>query len=425
MNRQTLLGSPAIIIPPRFASQRGDAPAQTTRVPELEALPPEDALFDARERWAENQRGRILNGRYRLESALGFGMTGAVFRGVRLGLDRPVAIKILDESLRANPDLRARFEREAHTASRLRHPNCVGITDVDEDEELSYFVMPLIDGFELAEMLGTPLPTEQAVSITRQLLEALAHAHALGIVHRDIKPENVLVVEGRSGQHHIKLLDFGIAKVTAPADDRCLTRMGQVFGTPQYMSPEQAKGMGVGPQSDLYSTGLILFELLTGHPPFESDDPMELLTMHLREPVPSLRGRVDDAVVDVVERLVAKDPAHRFGSALAAVEALAALGSASTSSSSSPSVAGSVEPRPQPAPLPSPSTLPRVIIDPRSHVGATRLTSTVQPRRMHVQMQSRPCPVVMHRQRRELAPVVGAAALVVVGWFALAMTIVG
>ena len=274
------------------------------------------------EEWAEELRGRVLNGRYRIDEVLGFGMTGGVFRGKPLGLSKTVAIKILHEELRCNPNVRARFEREALTASQLCHPNCVNILDVDEDEELSYFVMPLVEGFELSEILGTPLNVDLALSIAGQLLEGLHYAHSLGVVHRDVKPENIIVTPGSRRRRLVKLLDFGIAKTRMPHGRRRLTGLGQIFGTPQYMSPEQASGNEVNERSDLYSTGLILYEMLTGEPPYTAEDSVLLLSMQIRRPVPSLRGRFSDALATVVERLCAKDPGQRYANAGQACAAL-------------------------------------------------------------------------------------------------------
>ncbi|MEM7159467.1 MAG: serine/threonine-protein kinase [Myxococcota bacterium] len=276
------------------------------------------------EEWAAELQGRVLNGRYRIEKVLGFGMTGGVFRGTRLGLSKAVAIKILHEDLRCNPNIRARFEREALTASQLCHPNCVNILDVDEDGELSYFVMPLVEGFELSEILGTPLNVELALSIASQLLEGLHYAHSMRVIHRDVKPENIIVTPGSRKRRLVKLLDFGIAKTRMPHGRRRLTGLGQIFGTPQYMSPEQASGKEVTEASDLYSTGLILYEMLTGEPPYTADDSVLLLSMQIRREVPSLRGRFSDALATVVERLCAKDPQLRYANAGQACGALEA-----------------------------------------------------------------------------------------------------
>ncbi|MCH9686158.1 MAG: protein kinase, partial [Deltaproteobacteria bacterium] len=224
------------------------------------ATPDESSI----EQWGRELTGRALDGRYRVGKMLGYGSTGGVFAGTHLRLNRAVAIKILHEELRHNPSIRSRFDREAHAASRLAHPNCVEIIDVGEDAQLNYLVMPFVDGVELRELIGTPMREGLAISLIQQVLAALEHAHSVGIIHRDVKPENVLITRDHRGLPLVKLLDFGLAKVTLPSNHKRLTRAGQVFGTPQYMSPEQARGAEVTLRSDLYSTGLLLYELLTG-----------------------------------------------------------------------------------------------------------------------------------------------------------------
>ena len=282
----------------------------------------------ALDEWAAELQGRVLNGRYRVGAPLGFGMTGGVFRGTRVALNKPVAIKILHEELGCNPNIRSRFEREALMASKLEHVGCVPITDVDEDEELSYFVMPLVEGVELCSTLGTRFTPEVAVSIADQLLDALDHAHSWGMVHRDVKPENILLIRGDGAPWVVKLLDFGIAKARMPNDKKRLTTVGTIFGTPQYMSPEQARGDDATLRSDLYSTGLILFEMLMGVPAFDGDDVLELVHRRVMAPVPPIDAHVPAELAQVVARLCAHAPDDRYATATEARQALAeALGS--------------------------------------------------------------------------------------------------
>ncbi|MEM7158349.1 MAG: protein kinase [Myxococcota bacterium] len=276
----------------------------------------------ALDEWAAELEGRVLNGRYRVEKPLGFGMTGGVFRGTRIALNKAVAIKILHEELGCNPNIRSRFEREALMASKLEHIGCVAITDVDEDEELSYFVMPLVEGVELCSALGNRLTPEVAVSIADQLLDALHHAHSWGIVHRDVKPENVLVVRGDGEPWVVKLLDFGIAKARMPNDKKRLTTVGTIFGTPQYMSPEQARGDDATLRSDLYSTGLILYEMLMGTPAFDGDDVLALVHRRITASVPPMDDHVPPALAAVVAGLTAHAPEDRYTDASEARRAL-------------------------------------------------------------------------------------------------------
>ncbi|MEM9452958.1 MAG: serine/threonine-protein kinase [Myxococcota bacterium] len=273
--------------------------------------------------WARELNGRILSDRYQLGRLLGYGGTGGVFRGRHLRLGKTVAIKVLHEELSFNPEVRGRFDREAHAASRLSHPNCIEITDVGKECDLHYLVMPFVEGVELEQLMGgKPMEPQRAIALVTQVLAALEHAHSLGIIHRDVKPENVLVVHDYRGCPQVKLLDFGIAKVTLPGDPKRLTRAGQVFGTPQYMSPEQARGAEVTPASDIYSTGLILYELLTGLPVYDAEDPLAQIRCHLSAPPPQLTGVVPDALVPVLAGMLAKDPKERFPSASAVRAAL-------------------------------------------------------------------------------------------------------
>ncbi|MCH9685409.1 MAG: serine/threonine protein kinase [Deltaproteobacteria bacterium] len=246
-----------------------------------------------------------------------------VLRGVHVRLGKPVAIKILDAARRANRMFRARFEREALGASRLCHPNCVEIVDVGEDDDLAYFVMPFVEGTELSEVVRHGVGLTRALALFDQVLAGLEHAHAQGIIHRDIKPENILLVRDHSGNEQIKLIDFGIAKVSEPDDGKNLTAMGDVFGTPQYMSPEQGRGDPVTERTDLYSAGLVLYELLTGEIAFDGDDAFEVIRRQLQDPPPPLSPELAERVSDLMPRLLAKLPEERFESVTEARRVLA------------------------------------------------------------------------------------------------------
>ena len=269
--------------------------------------------------------GRTFEGRYRIDALLGVGGMGAVFRAHHLGLGVDVAVKVLRGTAHGQT-AEARFRREAKSAARLDHPHCVRVTDFGElDDGAKYIVMELLAGEELEQRLGQPWPPAEAVEIARQVLEGLAHAHARGIVHRDLKPSNVLVLRDEHGRPHVKLVDFGIAKIVEGegAQDE-LTRTGMSFGTPAYMSPEQAGGSPADARSDLYAVGLLLYEMLAGRPPFESNDLAALLRMHILTDPPPLPESVPPPLAAVVLRLLQKSRKDRYDCAAATLEALAA-----------------------------------------------------------------------------------------------------
>jgi eukaryotic-like serine/threonine-protein kinase len=216
------------------------------------------------------QAGLKLSGRYALETLLGSGGMGEVWRGVDEQLDRPVAVKVLQEHL-ADPELAGRFRREARIAARLRHPGITVVHDVGSDNGHLFIVMELLYGRDLAAMLveaPAGLPIDATVSLTIQAAEALQAAHAGHVVHRDLKPANLFVQDGGL----LKICDFGIA--WAVDSTAHLTATGQAIGTPAYMSPEQCQGQQVDERSDLYSLGCVLYALLTGQPPFAEGQPL-------------------------------------------------------------------------------------------------------------------------------------------------------
>jgi serine/threonine protein kinase len=229
-----------------------------------------------------------------------------------------------------------RFEREAWAAGRLVHPNCVQVTDFGQlDDGTLYLAMDLLEGRSLGDLLDherrVPLP--RALHIIAHVLRGLAHAHERDIVHRDIKPENVILVEHDGDPDFAKVLDFGIAKLMGAAETQAggkLTQAGVAFGTPAYMSPEQAWGQAVDARADLYAVSVLLFELIAGRPPFEADEPVKLLSMHATRPPPWLREVAPElAVPDAVEALIAsglaKDREQRPASALAYLDQVEAL----------------------------------------------------------------------------------------------------
>ena len=229
-------------------------------------------------------------------------------------LDRRVAVKLMRDGS-ADPRARERFVREAQHAARFSHPNVVGVYDVGDADGQPFLVMELVEGKSLAQILAArkPLPADEALAITDSLLAALDAAHSQGLVHRDVKPANVLVTaDGR-----VKLADFGIAKA-AEAMTSGLTATGQVMGTPSYLSPEQVEGREATAQTDLYATGVVLYEMLAGAPPFTAEHPLAVALAHRDTPAPRLdqvRPDLPIGLAGVVARSLEKDPARRFASA--------------------------------------------------------------------------------------------------------------
>ncbi|MGH3273840.1 MAG: Stk1 family PASTA domain-containing Ser/Thr kinase [Streptosporangiaceae bacterium] len=262
---------------------------------------------------------KLLGGRYELDGIVGRGGMAEVFRARDLRLDRIVGVKTLRDDLARDQTFQARFRREAQSAASLNHPSIVAVYDTGEDmagpTPVPYIVMEFVDGRTLRELLREDrrLLPERAAEITDWVLRALDYSHRNGIVHRDIKPGNVMLT--REGQ--VKVMDFGIARAVSDAQ-ATMTQTAQVIGTAQYLSPEQARGERVDFRSDLYSAGCLLYELLTGRPPFTGDSPVSIAYQHVREaPVPP--SRVDPEVPAwadaIVLKAMEKDPADRYQSA--------------------------------------------------------------------------------------------------------------
>src|SRR5262245_56383325 len=270
--------------------------------------------------------GTTLAGRYRIGERIGAGAMGAVYRAEQVGLGRRVALKVLKKHAGAGADVIARFEREAKAMSALTHPNTVRVYDFGSTPQgLLFLAMELLEGELDTERLAAKqgLPVSEAIAWTRQVLRSIAEAHEKGIIHRDIKPDNIFLSRSSaSPEPVVKVLDFGIAKAVGGDHkvDQFETLDGTVFGTPRYMSPEQAQGKALDLRSDLYAVGIVLYELIIGLPPFVDKDAVVVMAKHIREqPIPLSRaalGRTfSTSVQRVLDRALAKSPDQRFQSA--------------------------------------------------------------------------------------------------------------
>ncbi len=263
--------------------------------------------------------GTILDGRYQIEQLIGEGGMGRVYSGEHVEIGRTVAIKILHAVYSNMPDLVERFRREARAATKIGHPNIVDVTDSGTTGDGSaYFVMEYLDGVELGSVIDKEgaLEVGRALAVATQICRALAAAHAVDIIHRDLKPENVFLTTKRGSSDFVKVLDFGIAKSgeAEKARERRLTSPGVAMGTPEYMAPEQAAGKPADERSDIYAVGAILYEMLSGYPPYEGDNFMEILSKKAtKEPTPldTLRADIPAEVVAIVNQSMERDPGRR------------------------------------------------------------------------------------------------------------------
>ena len=269
----------------------------------------------------ESLVGTVLAGRYRIERLLGSGGMGSVYRAEHVLMRKACAVKVLHREMTQVKEVVARFEREAVAAARIEHPNVATATDFGQLENGSfYLVLEFIEGKSLSKLIAElkALPEERALVITRQIADALGAAHGAGIVHRDLKPDNVMLVAKDSGSDFVKVLDFGIAKVQiegASNTQPALTRLNTVMGTPEYMAPEQARGEAVDLRADLYTLGIILYEMLAGTSPFRHEEFVVVLTKKLTEDPPALPAHVSPATRVLVNRLLQRTPDDRPQSA--------------------------------------------------------------------------------------------------------------
>ncbi len=281
-------------------------------------------------------------GNYKLDKILGRGGMGTVYSGEHVYIKKPVAVKVLHPQFARYPDAVNRFLREARAASSINHPNIVDVTDFGVlGDGLVYFVMEFLEGKSLEDLIEKDGAVElhRGLNIVNQITYALEAAHALGVIHRDLKPDNIMLLErpgrrdivrmvtGNAGGHWIterersydfvKVLDFGIAKILAPDELGTDTLQGAVFGTPEYMSPEAARGEDVDVRTDVYSLGVILFDMICGRPPFEAEAGSEVLAKQISAPIPSPRAiapqrEITEGAERVIMRAMAKDPARRY-----------------------------------------------------------------------------------------------------------------
>jgi serine/threonine-protein kinase len=293
--------------------------------------------------------GRTVgHGRYVLRDLLGQGGMATVHLGDDTVLDRPVAVKTMLGDMSREPSFRERFRREAQAVARLNHTNIVAVYDSGEDDQdgtpVPFIVMEYVEGSSLSSVLRKDIaehgamPTDKALEITADVLAALAASHEQGLVHRDIKPANVMVTK----RGVVKVMDFGIARAMQ-SGVTSMTQTGMVVGTPQYLSPEQALGKAVDARSDLYSVGCMLFELLTGRLPFESESPLGMAYQHVQETPPapsSVNAAVPPAVDALVARALRKDAAHRFQTADEMREECRRVAQAATGAANQPQVSG-------------------------------------------------------------------------------------
>jgi serine/threonine-protein kinase len=259
--------------------------------------------------------GKIIDDRYEIQSRIGEGGMGVVYKARQKSIDRIIAIKMLNAQMAADPTWVQRFYNEAKACSRLQHPNTIRMFDFGQSNEGRLFMtMEFLDGVSLREALAKgPLAPQRVVKVLIQCCASLAEAHSIGIIHRDIKPDNVFLLNMAGSPDFVKLLDFSVAKLLE--GDRMKTQAGVVFGTPQYMSPEQGRGLPLDARSDLYALGILAFEMLMGAVPFNDDNPMTVIQMHLHTGVPALPQSVPPSVQAIVRRALEKDPSRRYQSA--------------------------------------------------------------------------------------------------------------
>jgi eukaryotic-like serine/threonine-protein kinase len=260
--------------------------------------------------------GQVLDGRYEMIARIGEGGMGVVYKARQTSIDRILALKMLNQQMAQDPTWVQRFYNEAKACSRLQHPNTIRMYDFGQTSDGRLFMtMEFLDGISIRSAVDQgPLTPERVAKIIIQCCASLAEAHSIGIIHRDIKPDNVFLLDMAGSPDYVKLLDFSVAKLLQEGGNNH-TQAGVVFGTPQYMSPEQGRGMPLDARSDLYALGILAFEMLTGNVPFHDDNPMTVIQMHLRSELPPMPNSVPASVQQLVRRALEKDANRRFQSA--------------------------------------------------------------------------------------------------------------
>jgi serine/threonine protein kinase len=271
--------------------------------------------------------GIVLDGRYRLESLIGVGGMGDVYRATHIHIDNEFAVKLLKPEFVADQTAIKRFRLEAKAAGRIQHPNAVRVTDFGvTPEKIVYLVMELVQGLSLRQLIRSEKKLEmlRTINIVRQVCGAVEAAHRSGVIHRDLKPDNI-IIESHQNTERVKVLDFGIAKLREAKTDNFLTQAGTIIGTPQYMSPEQCQGAQLDPRSDIYSIGIILYEMLTGTVPFDGESTLQVVYNQLHQfpkPILELSPNISEPLAKVIMRALEKEPGERQSSALELSEEL-------------------------------------------------------------------------------------------------------
>ena len=274
--------------------------------------------------------GRVFDARYEIRAVLGHGGMGTVYRGWQLSVDREIAIKVIHPKLASVRAVAKRFLREARLSSRLNQPNIVNVYDFGQtDDGILYLVMELLRGQPLSRDLEArrPLALRRIAAITAQICDALDAAHGQGIVHRDLKPQNIVILDDPPGRDFVKILDFGLAKSLLHDTTSLVTQSDALLGTPLYMPPEQILGKSSDQRADLYSLGCILYQLVSGRPPFVGDNINVVLGAHIREPAAPLPDGVPPRLADLIQRLMMKAPEDRPATAGVVHDLMAAIAS--------------------------------------------------------------------------------------------------